>query len=441
MNQCRQTQVNANGELSTWTEIADYLGVSIRKAQDYERHEGMPVHRLGGKKPRVWAYRAEIEEWKKTKSYTKNGTAPVAPRRGTARWAVEGILPGLTARRLLYTAVFSSVVLAGLLLPRLVERVTPTHFQVRGNTLIALDANDRELWRHNFTQSLSDDPIRDRENFRDFWCSGGADDRRGVCIVRIMPISAGNIGSWLTCFRHDGTRLWQFTPGRDVTDEGGSHMRPPYGLTNLRVLNRSNGDVRIVALSSHYLNQPCQVAILNLEGAVVAEYWHPGHLRFIDELDVDGDGRNEVLIGGVNNGDHQATLIALDPWTAAGVSTPLKMKDHRFRLLGMTEAKEKAVVLFPRSCASAGQPYTRVITVRVMPQRVLVNVAEGTNETASAVVVYEFDHRLNPVNAEAGGTEYKAAHDELQAKGKLNHPYAHQEFADLRSQVEVRRSW
>jgi hypothetical protein len=40
-------------ELSSWKEIAAYLGVSVRTAQHWERNRGLPVRRLAGEKGRV----------------------------------------------------------------------------------------------------------------------------------------------------------------------------------------------------------------------------------------------------------------------------------------------------------------------------------------------------------------------------------------------------
>jgi hypothetical protein len=49
----------------SWKEIATYLGRNVRTVQRWERFEGLPVHRhqharLGS----VYAYRAEIDEWR-----------------------------------------------------------------------------------------------------------------------------------------------------------------------------------------------------------------------------------------------------------------------------------------------------------------------------------------------------------------------------------------
>src|ERR1017187_4770774 len=52
-------------ELHTWQEIADYLSLSVRAVQNYEKTAGLPVHRLTGHtRGRVWAFTAELDAWK-----------------------------------------------------------------------------------------------------------------------------------------------------------------------------------------------------------------------------------------------------------------------------------------------------------------------------------------------------------------------------------------
>lgn len=62
------------------------------------------------------------------------------------------------------------------------------------------------------------------------------------------------------------------------------------------------------------------------------------------------------------------------------------MRDQRFRLLDMQAAKEKAVVLFPRSCISTGLPYTRASGLHVTGDRIIVEVAEGEDESGAGFV-------------------------------------------------------
>src|ERR1039457_3931257 len=52
----------AKSDLSTWQEIAHYLGVSYRTAQVWHKTRGLPVSKIGG---RVSALVPELEAWKR----------------------------------------------------------------------------------------------------------------------------------------------------------------------------------------------------------------------------------------------------------------------------------------------------------------------------------------------------------------------------------------
>lgn len=50
--------------LASWKEIADYLGVNLRTAQKWERIHRLPVSRRGGRRSRVNADAAELDDWR-----------------------------------------------------------------------------------------------------------------------------------------------------------------------------------------------------------------------------------------------------------------------------------------------------------------------------------------------------------------------------------------
>ena len=64
-------------ELQGWKQIAHYLRVTDRTAQNWARRERMPVHHLPGFKGRAFAETAEIDAWKLTGPVP----APVPSRR------------------------------------------------------------------------------------------------------------------------------------------------------------------------------------------------------------------------------------------------------------------------------------------------------------------------------------------------------------------------
>lgn len=46
-----------------WKEIANYLGMGVRTVQRYERELHLPIHRPGGQRGTVIAFKSELEEW------------------------------------------------------------------------------------------------------------------------------------------------------------------------------------------------------------------------------------------------------------------------------------------------------------------------------------------------------------------------------------------
>ena len=117
----------------------------------------MPIHRLPGKKSRVWAYRSELDEWKaqaEASETTSNAAgdslrqpevSPVPPVKDEsaiqkshfARRALLGLV-GTAA-----TAIGASV----LFRPRVrrVERAV-----LSGNLMTALDGTGESVWTHRF---------------------------------------------------------------------------------------------------------------------------------------------------------------------------------------------------------------------------------------------------------------------------------------------------
>ena len=75
-------------ELTSWKEIASYLGVSVKTAQTWETQRGLPIQRLPGRRGQVWASIAEIDAWK-TSSREKPSPEPAAPAPSN-RWLLGG---------------------------------------------------------------------------------------------------------------------------------------------------------------------------------------------------------------------------------------------------------------------------------------------------------------------------------------------------------------
>ncbi len=311
----------------------------------------------------------------------------------------------------------------------------PADFRAEVSTLVVTDGQGEELWRYKF-------PSRFARGVYDSWdairrCAFADLDGDGSVetLFVYMPLDFGSVGATLYCFSENGAVKWQFTPGRYIKEDTGREYFPPYLISNVQVAPISGSTPRILVSSNHYLHNPNQIAMLDAKGNLISEYWHSGHLLSIVCADIDGDGIEEILLAGVNNGYGLATLVILDPRDVRGASV------QPFRqLLGCEPGTEKAVVLFPRTCLSLDAPYNRAQTVWVTNERrIVVPVVEGVSEAKNpGVMIYELDFGLNVVSARPD-SHLQEAHRLLEAEGTLDHSWTEKETEEIRSEVTVNR--
>jgi hypothetical protein len=104
----------------------------------------------------------------------------------------------------------------------------------------------------------------------------------------------------------------------------------------------------------------------------------------------------------------------------------------------MPAAQEKAVVFFPRSCISRGELYTRVQSLRVTTERIVITTAEGVDMQGPGFV-YELDYGLRVQQVTPDTAEVRRAHQALEARGEVDHPFS-EECARLKAGVIVRNA-
>jgi tetratricopeptide (TPR) repeat protein len=79
--------------LDSWKEIAAYLGRSVRAVQGWEKDEDLPVHRhLHERQGSVYAYRSELDAWRRRRSATPGSPAPVAASRRPANALLASVV-------------------------------------------------------------------------------------------------------------------------------------------------------------------------------------------------------------------------------------------------------------------------------------------------------------------------------------------------------------
>jgi hypothetical protein len=415
-------------ELAGWKAIATYLDVSIRTAQHHE-HLGLPVRRLdAGQKSRVWAYPSELEAWK---------------RHSSPKLAAPATRTGKPSRWLFYSLqVVGALALISLgLYLNLPSKGPPAAFRIEISDLTIADASGRVLWRYPFPMAVDPDSYSRFFGFeRCTW--GDIDgDGRPETLFAYLPLQPARNGATLLCFSHAGKILWRFTPGRAIPDARQT-LLPPYLISGVEVIPPSpRSPARVVLTSHHYYSYPNQVAVLDSHGKLVGEYWHAGHLLHMAQADLDGDGNQEILLTGVNNGYNLATLVVLDAHRLSGASPTPEGDPHRFQSLG--PGVEKAVVLFPRSCLARQAAFTRAQALWTSKDRIVVLVLQGTSDdehNSPGYLVYELDYKLNVLGVTPSDS-FQTSHRELEAKGQLDHRLSSAEIDNLRQVQLIRRTF
>ncbi len=357
------------GDLQGWKDIARHLGVSVRTAQEYERTLRLPIRRLPGQpRSRVRAAAGELDEWM---SRTRGGLGQALSESGAAEPTVPH---GSHNRRIWF--VLAGLVLATIIL---VARLTgvvfrpgnPDHYLVDGKLLRMFDKANRELWSYSLPgiplppQYQRGSPYAEG---RDLFVDLDGDGRNEFLYV-YHPPQEGEFGHMIYCFSSGGKALWTFRPTKAITTASGRQLSGPYRINILASLTKRREDGgRVLVGSFHTYDWPYQLALLDSDGKVVSEYWHAGWLWKLLITDVDSDGSEDLVLGGVNDSfsgipeqgrDYRATLVILDSRKMGGQGVVSGVGEYGFQ--GIPSADERAVLEFLGLAKTGGHWLYRIL--------------------------------------------------------------------------------
>jgi hypothetical protein len=303
----------------SWKEIAAHFGVDVRTCYRWEADRGLPVHRAenGEKKSPVFAYKNELDAW--FAETFKNSHRPEKARRVPRRlpWVLGGAALVAAAGALAYV-LFRP--------PR-----QPADFRIEGSFFIALDKDKRELWRRDTgAEDLQPESFY-RDNFqvmhtvqenilpmlviRDI--DGDGDNEVVFALARNGDRSREGT---LICWDRRGRERWRFQAGRALRSRSKS-FGPDYRIAGIYAHDLDHdGRLEILVESFYASDWPCQLAVLDSAGKAIGQFWNSGYLRQAAFHDVDGDGREELIVCGVNNQYRGGCLIVFDTRDISGGS-------------------------------------------------------------------------------------------------------------------------
>ena len=421
----------ATAPLNSWKEIAGYLKIDVRTCQRWEQSLGLPVHRLGNSpRSRVIAYPAEIEEWRKNTLQSKD--RPVngeTTRNGDGLRAAingNGVRPKFKPKHLLIFLVPVLAVTAAFLLEPYFDR-NPADFRIEGPKLIVLNKHNRALWAFNTGLSKNMEEAYYRTRFPEK--SYKLEDKRFLAkfpriIIRDLdgdgrkevlfaPQTADDIGvGELYLLDARGKTIWKFETGKEV--QVGDRRYSPEFVINLLGVVDVNGDGRLeIVVGAHgYMEAPTRLLILDMEKRILAEYWNFGQFSDFVVADHDGDGRREIIAVGTNNEYDQACLVVLDPAEMTGASP----QGPAFRFAGLPEGAVRYYVRFATPELELLESPRGIFTqVRATKYSHLVAL------TINQFIWYDFDREMQPPQITVTDS-YVNAHREAVRNGLLSGP-------------------
>ena len=330
-------------------------------------------------------------------------------------------------RLLIVTAVVGLCIVAGVVIAEISADRRPRLGRLDGPVLTVLNAEGQELWHKDFPEGFWHEYYDHGMEQRIWFGDLNGDGQAEILFLYHPAGSALSHSTALICFSDRGKEKWRWTPGRDLPELNGT---PPVYLTfGLGVLKPSNSGQRRIVLSSQ--NQPFypdQVAIVDSNGKTVSEYWHSGILNHLALTDLDGDGREEIILTGISNGYRQATLVALDPDRVFGASAEAARPDVQIH--GMGPAQERIRLLFPRSDINRTlSVYNAGEEMTIDHGRIRLIVSE-CSLVPNCAIVYEFDTKFN-LRAVTPGDPFRSAHKQFYLDRKDDHPFSAEEEGEF----------
>jgi hypothetical protein len=397
--------------LRSWKDISAYLGCDTRTCHRWEKKHGMPVHRAEGGETRspVFAYKDELDTWFQE---TFKNSSHVRREAGSGRPYLKWVAGVAGALLLLAAAIF--------LIPWRVARRQPADFSIKGSVLIVRDEDGRELWRKDTGMEDLQPEAFYRANFQVMHRIDSDIlpaliikdiDNDGDAEVLFAPkrITNQTGEGRLYCYDRKGTELWKFHGGKELRC-GGKVFSPDYRIAGF-YCHDMDGDGRLETFveSLQAPDWPCQLAVLDASGKTIGEFWNAGYLRQLAFHDPDGDGREELIVVGVNNEYKGGCLVVFDTRRISG-SSP---QSGRFACEGLEPGSELYYVTVPYADVSEAMGI-------VVAGFSYIDITENARIRATYVpsLYYEFGFDLKCLLIDWGhGYEYN--HGEMAKAGRL----------------------
>lgn len=391
--------------LTSWKEIASYLGREVRTVTRWEKERSLPVHRdISGRSGVVFADTDELDEWARGAKAAPEAAVPdEAPSVPVAHASTRRWTRMATAATVLTLAVG----LGGWRLSVSRANEQPGSVVLTDGAVIARNADGSERWSHKFTPDRTGSMW-----FGDSIARLGKDGLVvGTASLRRGGDQAHRSGQLLR-FNPDGTirNVFSFD---DRLQIGSRSYAAPWIITGY-TLNDNHG-VRLIAVAARdYRWWPSIVTILddqfNRKGSFIHAGWVEG-LRWLPA--------NRLAIAGFSNLKNGAMVALLDASAIDGQSPAPEGSEFACAACGPGRPLRYVVMLRSEVNRVSAAPFNRA-SLDPGSDAVVVSTMELPGGASPVSAVYEFSPQLELKEA-SYSDRYWDAHRDLERLGKISH--------------------
>ena len=341
------------------------------------------------------------------------------------------------------TTFTTAAMVLALLAVRPVKDTNPSFASIKDYVLTVYNKEAEVLWR----KGMLGIPDRSSEiqvmpNGEQRFLQMG--DLDGDGINEILVSGANRLGSFtldsLYCYEHDGSLRWKINSGPIISfGDTTIQQHSIAAIRDILVMKQTAASHPQLFILANELNfSPTKLAELDPKtGKELQAYYNRGGSGPVMSYDLDGDGKAEILLTGINDGFNRAYLSVLDPSDINGhAPVPPRYEPHN-----VPEAREKYYLLFPRTYFGmhySNDPYNLPQNVWTTRRKVHFQISETLQEfpikDMNAQVVYSIDSMMR-VQSVVAGNGFIKAQEYLLQKGALNKPLLPDYLNKLRDSV------
>lgn len=189
----------------------------------------------------------------------------------------------------------------------------PVDFKASGKHLLAYNGNGKLLWNHEFPFEL--DPILNPNKLSEYnYYSFGdidGDQKNEVILTAIDHVINPKYAGTTYCLDHTGKLLWTWNGHTEEYYGKNFYDNNYYPIFHIMHDFNKDGMAEILCGYQQHPWFPTKLIQFDQHGQVLNTFYNSGYLITKLIKDFDGDGYDDILFGGTNNGHKHAIMFIL----------------------------------------------------------------------------------------------------------------------------------